>query len=184
MRLNKDKYDSIDIMFQDEARFGLMTHQKRTLTARGVQAKVHYQHSYKYVWLWGSFSPITGHAFYWETPIVNNAIFESYLKELSQQNPREYKILVIDNAGFHACKNIEIPENIYLLNIPPYSPELNPAEKVWQWMKDRIAMKFFESIEDLQNRITETIQLMDAKIIKSITGYELYTKPFIEKIKT
>lgn len=161
-----------------------MTHQKRTLSARGVRAKVTYQHSYKYIWIWGSFSPITGDAFYWETPIVNNAIFEAYLKELSQQNPRVYKVVVIDNAGFHASQNIEIPHNITLIRIPPYAPELNPAEKVWQWMKDRIAMKFFNTIEDLQCKISEVIKLMDKHIIKSITGYEIYTKPIIEKIQS
>jgi len=157
-----------------------MTYQKRTLTAKSIEPLVKYQHSYQYVWIWGSFSPITGNAFYWETPIVNNQIFESYLKELSLLNTRELKVIVIDNAGFHACQNITIPDNILLINIPPYSPELNPAEKIWKWMKDRIAMKFFEQISDLQSKITEVINLLDKETIRSITNYEIYTKAIIE----
>lgn len=167
-------------MFQDEARYGLMTGLKRTLTAKSVKAKVNYQHSYQYLWIWGSFSPLTGDAFYWETPIVNNTIFEAYLNELSKRTPDKYIILVIDNAGFHASKNITIPDNIELLRIPPYAPELNPAEKVWQYMKSKVAMKYNESIEHLQQRLTELIKSMDNKLIMSITGYDIYTKTLIE----
>lgn len=167
-------------MFQDEARYGLMTGLKRVVSARGVASKVKYQHGYQYLWLWGSFSPLTGDAFYWETPIVNNSIFEGYLEALSQRNPKKYIVLVIDNVGFHASQNIKIPDNIKLLRIPPYTPELNPAEKVWQYMKSKVAMKFNETIEDLQQRITELINSMGTDIIKSITGYEIFTKPFIE----
>jgi len=130
--LNKNKYDSLNIYFQDESRFGLMTKQKRVLVSKGVEPVGKYQHSYKWLWLWGSFSPLTGDTFYWKTSNVGNDIFEAYLKDLSDQNPRELKLLVIDNAGFHACQSIEVPENIRLIRIPAYAPELNPAEKVWQ----------------------------------------------------
>jgi transposase len=167
-------------MFQDETRYGLMTGMKRVVAARGVKSKVKYQHGYQYLWIWGSFSPLTGDAFYWETPIVNNAIFEAYLNALSQRAPDKYIILVIDNAGFHASKNITIPENIKLLRIPPYAPELNPAEKVWQYMKSKVAMKFNETVSELQLRLTHLIHSMSKELIMSITGYDIYTKPFIE----
>ena len=77
------------------------------------------------------------------------------------------------NAGFHACKNITIPENIKLIRIPPYNPELNPAEKVWQWMKERVAMKFIEDVEALQIKIAQMITQLNADFIKSITRYGL-----------
>ena len=51
---------------------------------------------------------------------------------------------MLANAGFHASKNMTIPENIEFIRIPVYTPELNPAEKVWQRMKERVAMKFSE----------------------------------------
>lgn len=50
--------------------------------------------------------------------------------------PRKTDSLYIANAGLNACQNIKVPDNINLIRIPPYNPELNPAEKVWQWMKD------------------------------------------------
>lgn len=157
-----------------------MTKQKRVLVSKGVQPIGKYRHSYQWLWLWGCFSPITGHSFYWETPLVANDIFEAFLKEFSKQKPKELKIIITDNAGFHAAQHIDIPENIELIRIPPYSPELNPAEKIWQWMKDRIAMKFFTDIDNLQEKISEIINLLTPNLIKSITGYEIYTNCFIE----
>ena len=151
-----------------------MTPQKRVLVSKGVKPIGKFQHSYKWLWLWGCFSPITGEAFYWETPYVSNKIFEGFLEDFSQQNPRELKILIIDNAGFHALKNIKIPQNIHLIKIPPYCPELNPAEKVWQWIKQRVAMKFFASIDQLQDKITQLVNQLSPQMIKSITANELY----------
>ncbi|MEM9680782.1 MAG: IS630 family transposase [Bacteroidota bacterium] len=174
--LNKDNYDSVNLYFQDESRFGLITKQKRVLVSKGIKPIGQYQHAYQSLWLWGCFSPITGDSFYWETPFVSNGIFEDYLKDFSTQNPRELKIVIIDNAGFHACQNITIPDNIKLIRIPPYAPELNPAEKVWQWMKDRTAMKLFKDVKALQDNITQIISQLNPELIMSITGYELYTK--------
>lgn len=157
-----------------------MTKQKRVLVSKGVKPIGKYQHSYKWLWLWGCFSPITGKDFYWETPVVSNAIFEQFLEDFSNQNPKELKIIVIDNSGFHACQNINIPENIKLIRIPPYTPELNPDEKIWQWIKDRVAMKIFDSIQMLQQKITQLVKQLKLDIGKSITAYDLYTKLFFE----
>jgi putative transposase len=178
--LDKNKYDSINIYFQDESRFGLMTKQKRVLVSKGIKPIGKFQHSYRWLWLWGCFSPITGNSFYWETSHVGCDIFEGFLDDFSRGKPRELKLLIIDNAGFHACQNIIIPENIKLINIPAYSPELNPAEKVWQWMKGAVSMKFFDTTKSLQNKITEMVHQLTPEMIKSITGYELYTNLFIE----
>ena len=181
--LNKDNYQTVNLYFQDESRFGLMTKQKRVLVSKGIKPIGKYQHSYKWLWLWGCFSPVTGDSFYWETPLVSNNIFEGFLQDFSKQNPMEFKIIVIDNAGFHACQNITIPENIKLIRIPPYSPELNPAEKVWQWMKDKIAMKLFDDIKMLQTKITQIVNELSPEMVISITGYEIYLKPFLSKFK-
>ena len=118
----------MNLYFQDEARFGLMTHLGKFLTASGVKPIVEYQHIFKTTYLYGSYSPINGDSFVWEINGVDTSIFETYLKHFSLYKPHEYKIVVIDNAGFHSTKNIEIPDNIHLLRIPPYSPELNPCE--------------------------------------------------------
>ena len=108
-----------------------MTHIGKSLTARGVKPIVNYQHAFKNTSLYGSFSPINGDSFVWEIEGTDTRIFEAYLNSFSEYKPTELKLMIIDNAGFHSTKNIIVPNNIILINIPPYSPELNPSERIW-----------------------------------------------------
>jgi len=172
------------LFFQDESRFGLITKQKRVITAKGIKPIGIYKHSYQYKWLWGSFSPFTGEQFCMTTDTVSKDWFIKYLNEFSRQNPKELKILMIDNAAFHSTKNVQIPKNIKLIPIPPYTPELNPAEKIWQWMKDKIAMKIFDTLEQLENRLHQLILNTEQQIIKSIVHYKLYIDQFNKVFKS
>src|SRR5680860_1776910 len=153
LNLNKDKVQSVNLYFQDESRFGLITKQKRVITAKGIKPIGKYKHSYLYKWLWGSFSPITGESFCMTTNHVCKDFFIKYLEDFSKHKPEELKIIVIDNAAFHSTKDLILPGNIVLMPIPPYCPELNPAEKIWQWMKDKTAMKIYDTLEILENKI-------------------------------
>ncbi len=170
--LNKNKFDSVNIYCQDESRFGLITKQKRVLTIKGIKPVEKYKHSYKYFWLWGSFSPITGDAHYMISDGVSKAAFIAYLDDLSQYKPKELKIVIIDNAAFHSTKNIQLPKNIMLLPIPPYSPELNPAEKMWQHFKGKIAMKMYKSVNELEIKITQLMSEISKEQTKRITSFE------------
>lgn len=168
----------MNLYFQDEARFGMMTHLGKYLTASGVKPIVSYQHIFKTTYLYGSYSPINGDSFVWEIDGVNTAIFESYLNHFSQYKPDEYKIIVIDNAGFHSTKHIEIPENIFLLRIPPYAPELNPCEQIWQYIKNRYKNQRFETMDKLTTWLHNMVNEMNPETIKSITGNHHYIKAF------
>lgn len=170
--LNKNKFDSVNIYCQDESRLGLITKQKRVLTLKGIKPVGKYKHSYKYFWLWGSFSPITGDAHYMISGGVSKNAFIAYLQDLSLYKPRELKVLIIDNAAFHSTKNVKLPENVILMPIPPYCPELNPAEKMWQWFKSKISMKIYKSLEELEEKLTELIKNTDQNKVKSITAYK------------
>lgn len=75
---------------------------------------------FKNTYFYSSYSQINGNSFVWEVENVDNLIFESYLMNFSLYIAKEIKIVMIDNAGFHSTKNIEITENIYLLNLPLY----------------------------------------------------------------
>ncbi len=73
---------------------------------------------------------------------------------------------------------IILPKNIVLLPIPPYCPELNPAEKVWQWMKDKTAMKIHDTLEILETKIDSLLEQIEGQLVKSITGYQIYLEAF------
>jgi len=155
-----------------------MTHLGRCLTASGVKPILPYQHKFQTTYLYGSYSPINGDSFVWEVNGVNTELFEKYLHQFSKHKPDEYKIVVIDNAGFHSTKNIEIPDNIYLLRIPPYCPELNPCEQVWQYIKNRYKNQLFENMEKLREWLKRTVEEMEEKTIKSITSNHHYLNSF------
>lgn len=89
--LNKNKFDTVNFYCQDESRLGLITKQKRVLTLRGVKPVGKYKHSYKYFWLWGSFSPITGDAHYMISGGVSKNAFIAYLNDLVSINQESLK---------------------------------------------------------------------------------------------
>lgn len=94
------------------------------------------------------------------------------------QSPEEFKIIVLDNGAFHKAAHLSVPKNIALLFIPPYSPELNPAEKIWRHLKDAIATQVFPSLENLSDRLCAEIRALSNTVIKSITGYQFYLDKF------
>ena len=156
-----------------------MTHVGTVLTARGIKPIVNFQQAFKNTYLYGSFSPIDGSHFTWEIEGVDTLIFEAYLKAFSKYKPEELKIMIIDNAGFHSTKKITIPDNIKLIRIPPYTPELNPAEKVWQYLKERFKNKTFGNLKELKKWLHETVkkEIKNENII-NIVKSEFYINAF------
>lgn len=105
-------------------------------------------------------------------PGCNGDTFQIFLNELSLQNPAEFKILVLDNGAFHKAKSLIIPENIALIFLPPYSPELNAAEKVWAILKRKFTNKLHHSLEQVSDFIKVAIEDLTTPRIKSICGFE------------
>ena len=179
--LNKNKYSSVNLYFQDESRFGLMTHIGRCLTSKGVKPIVKYKHAFKNTYLYGAFSPIDGDYFVYEIEGTTSEIFYKYIQRLSEHRPDEMKIVIIDNAGFHSLLqyNNEIPDNIKIVRIPPYSPELNPCEKMWAYIKQYYKNKFFESLNDVKQWLANFVkEKIDNQVVKSITHNEKYLNLF------
>jgi transposase len=113
---------------------------------------------------------------------VTGKAFETYLKELSRHKPNQYKIVVIDNARFHSTQNITVPDNIKLVNIPPYRPELNPCEQVWRYIKDRFKNKSFNAMKDIKKWLHEFVENMSKELIKSIVSNHHYLNAYMRNI--
>ena len=161
----------MNLYFQDESRFGLFTKNGKALTAKGVKPLCSFQQVFKSTYLFGAFSPINGDSFLLELPFCSAETFQIYLNEFSKQNPQEFKIIVLDNGAFHKAKTLNIPGNIALIFLPPYSPELNPAEKMWQTMKDNFTGKLFNSLDSLSHFIKEQVQALSKNSIISTCSY-------------
>lgn len=157
-----------------------MTHIGKCLTARGIKPIVKYQHAFKNTYLYGSFSPIDGDYFVYEIEGTTSEIFYNYLLEFSKYKPKELKIIIIDNAGFHSLKKYDVPENIKLIRIPPYTPELNPSEKIWAYIKQFYKNKVFESLENTKKWLHEFVKNdINNNIVKSITHTNFYNDAFV-----
>jgi transposase len=79
--------------------------------------------------------------------------------------------MVLDNGRFHKAKRLIVPENIVLVFLPPSSPELNPAEKIWAKYKREFSNKFYNSLEDVEDFITNAVKMTSKKEVMSICGY-------------
>ncbi len=165
---------SVNLYFQDESRFGLKTHMGSCIAAKGVQPLVPYQHRFENTYLYGAYSPVDGESYTWEIPCVNKGTFIQYLKSMSEHRPGEFKIIVVDNASFHSSKGVELPPDIYLLRIPPYSPELNPCEQIWKEIKKYFKRQVFTDMENLKQWLYEKVEQMSRETIKSITSNHHY----------
>ena len=139
-----------------------------------------YQHKFKNFYLFGAYSPVTGTHFTLELPKCNTDCFQLYLDEFSKQDPDEFKIIVLDNGAFHKAAHLEVPANIELLFIPPYSPELNPAEKMWRHLKDQIAAKIFPTLDDLSDKVAQLVKSIEKETIKTIVNNILVSSKFNE----
>jgi len=106
-----------------------------------------------------------------EMPSCNGANFQIYLDEFSKENPDEFKIIVLDNGAFHKAKSLEIPHNSALIFMPPYSPELNPAEKMWANFKRTFSNRLFKSLDELSQFITDVSKTATNSSVMSICAY-------------
>lgn len=109
-------------------------------------------------YLFGAFSPINGASFLLELPYCNTDCFQLFLTEFSEQKPTELKVIVLDNGAFHKAKRLQIPKNIILIFLPPFSPELNPAEKMWAKFKRAFTNKLYKSLKEVSAFIQSQTQ--------------------------
>jgi transposase len=138
-----------------------------------------YHHKFENTYLFGAFSPINGSSLILELPECNTDMFQIFLTELSVQDKDEYKIVFLDNGAFHKARRLKIPPNIGLVFLPPYSPELNPAEKVWWTIKREISMKVFKTLNELADEIQRIVRnIITVQKVKSLTDYQCYRMPF------
>lgn len=104
-------------------------------------------------------------------PNCNGANFQIFLDEMSKQRPDEYKIMVLDNGAFHKVKSLKVPENIYLVFLPPYSPELNPAEKIWARFKRDFSNRLFKTLDALDKYVCNLANSLQKETVKTTCAF-------------
>jgi transposase len=105
-------------------------------------------------------------------PEANGDCFQIFIDELSKTYNDSLNIILIDNAAYHKAKKLIIPDNIVLLPIPPYSPELNPIERFWQDVKDKISFSVFKDLSKMRDKVDKVLCSYSKEQLKSLTGYD------------
>lgn len=163
--------DDIRLFCQDESRLGLLPIHKRKITLPGVKPVSKVQYDFDYYYLYGAADPRTGDTFFLELPYLDTECFQVYLDEFSKAYDESFNILLLDRGTFHRSARLKIPSNIALIFIPPYSPELNPIERLWEDIKDEIADEIYSDIEALKKRVASVLDEYSKAEIRSISGY-------------
>lgn len=167
-------FHSVNLYCQDESRFGLFTRAGKGLTAQGVKPVCPFQQVFRSTWLFGAYSPITGDRFHLELPYCSAYTFQIFLDHFAAQRPEELKVMLMDNGAFHKARRLSWPSNILPLFLPPYCPELNPAEKIWWRFKRAFSNKVFESLDQLSDFIAQQVKALDPSSVRSICAFDYF----------
>lgn len=123
----------------------------------------------KYFYLYSAANQKTGKEFTFLLPNVNIQCMNIFLSEFSKTIKDKKVVMVMDGAGWRKSNRLIIPKNIRIIIQPPYSPELNPIEKLWQYIKDHtIKNRIYKTLKDLENKVCEFIQTLTSGITRSI----------------
>ena len=141
----------IEIWFQDEARVGQKTKITRRWARRGTRPRAAKDQRTKSAYIFGAICPARGVGAALVLPRCDTQAMQWHLEEISSQvSLGAHAILIADQAGWHMTGKLNIPSNITLLALPPRSPELNPVENIWQFMRDNwISNRVFKSYDEI-----------------------------------
>ena len=137
----------------DEHRVGLKPIMRRVWASPGYRPVVSVQHRYQWLYVYGFVQPSTGHSFWLLMPTVSIAAFSVALREFARfVNPADAKViqLIVDRAGWHTSPAVQWPAAMRPWFLPPYSPELQPAEHLWPLVDVPLINRHFASLDALE----------------------------------
>ncbi len=141
----------------DEARFGLINWHKRRYCPRGVRPPCTVQRKYEWSWFYTAVEPMTGESCSLYLPRLDGDCYEVFLGELSQTYPDDLILLLRDNAPAHIKHDLDVPDNIIPVALPPFSPELNPVERWFLEFRRLLANRCFDTIDTLHEALTQVL---------------------------
>jgi transposase len=156
-------------MFFDESRFG--THSKIGCGwfERGTRPQVPSKIGYQNFYLYSGVDISDGSNFSLILPRVDTDNMNVFLSELSKEYPYDKIALIMDGAGWHKSSNLKVPDNVIIFYLPPYSPELNPVERLWLYIKKHILTnKIYYKLDELEKTLCEFIIELKNDLVKNI----------------
>lgn len=167
----------VRVYFMDEARFGQQGTTTRMWAPTGSRPTAVKQTRYEWLYLYAAVEPATGHSVALQAPHVNTDTMNVFLGMLSEAlAPDEHAVLIMDQAGWHKSKRLKLPENITTLLLPPYSPELNPIERLWAYLRSHyLSNRVFDDYQHLLDAGAEAWQELTQELLRSICSCSYLT---------
>lgn len=149
-------------MFQDEARFGRISDPRKCWAPAPLRPIVKLALVREYAYAYAAVSPTDGEIDWMLAAKMDAVTMGSFLGSVSKRHPDEFIIMVVDGAPSHRAGQLIVPENIALVRLPPYSPELNPVEHLWDELREK----------DFANRVFDTLGVAIAQAARGLKRME------------
>ena len=155
--LPKDR--PVRIWVADESRFGLHTQSRRAWALRGQRVVLAQAQRYQWEYVYGAVEVVEGRAEFCFLPSVSLELSCGFLEQIAQSDPQAEHVVIWDQAGFHPRPaDQRLPARIHLLPLPPYSPELNPVEGLWDQTQDVTCNHHFADLDELEETVTRALR--------------------------
>lgn len=164
----------VRLMFQDEARFGRMSDPRSCWAPAPHRPVVNLAMIREFRYEYAAVSPWDGCLDFMTADKMNTDNMSRFLSQASQAHQDEFIVMVLDGASSHKSKELKIPNNVSLILLPPYSPELNPAEQIWNVLRrDHFANRVFDSLDAATEQAERGLSMMAANksAIRQLTNW-------------
>lgn len=166
----------------DEARFGQQGTTTRVWAPRGSRPAVVKQTRYEWAYLYAAVEPGSGASVALQAPHINTGTMNVFLGMLSAElGPRDHAVLILDQAGWHKARKLRVPDNLTILYLPPYSPELNPVERLWAYLRSHyLSNRAFDGYDHLLDAGAQAWQQLTPELLRSVCACP-YLTPELER---
>jgi hypothetical protein len=166
----------VEVWATDEHRVGLKPLVRTVWARRGQRPLVRVQHRYQWLYLLAFVHPASGRTEWAFASTVNTDVMPIALAAFARAvgaGPTKQIILVLDQAGYHTSPLLEVPQGIHLVFLPPYSPELQPAEHLWQFSDAPLANRHFTALAALEETLAIRCDALQQRpeVIRSATYF-------------
>ena len=166
----------IEVWAEDEARLGLQPVIRRQWFKVGSRPRARHRIQYKWLYTYAFVHPASGRTHWLLLPSVSCTLMELALASFAKEYVKEDTLIVLlwDQAGFHQTQHMQIPDGIAFFPLPPYTPELQPAERLWPCLHETIANRWVRTMEQLEAFLSERIKALIKMpdYIQALTGFE------------
>jgi transposase len=158
----------------DEARFGQQGTLTRVWARTGSRPAAVRQTRYEWVYLYAAVEPATGRSVALLAPHVDTGTFNVFLGMLAKElGPRDHAVLILDQAGWHKSKALRMPDNVTALLLPAYSPELNPVENLWHYLRSHhLSNRAYADYDALLDAGGAAYRALTPEVIRSVCRCE------------